>query len=71
MEEIGIIKNKINIRDINSPFIVKHIFLFLSEKKKLKIIIYNKQLQKKLDINIEDYKKIRGIYKEGEKNGWI
>ena len=26
-------------------------------------------MQKKLDINIENYKRRRGIYKRGEKNG--
>ena len=50
-------------------YILKDIFSFLPKKQKLKIIIYNKGLQKKLDINIEDYKKIRWIYKEGEING--
>ena len=32
-------------------------------KNQQKIIIYNKGLQKKLDINIENYKRIRGIYR--------
>ena len=54
---------------IKSFYVLKDIFSFLSEKQKLKIIIYNKELKKKLDINIEDYKKIRGIYKVGERNG--
>ena len=47
----------------------KRYISFLSEKQKLKIIIYNKNLKKKLDINIENYKRIRGVYKEGERNG--
>ena len=55
--------------NIKSEYNIKDIFSFLSEKKKLKIIIYNKDLQKKLDINIENYKNLRGIYREGEKNG--
>ena len=50
-------------------YILKYIFSFLSEKQKLKIIIYNKDLQKKLDINIENYKRIRGIYRVIERNG--
>ena len=42
MDIIGNVKNKINIRDINSHFIKEIIFSFLSEKQKLEIIIYNK-----------------------------
>ena len=45
MNEIGKRENKKNIRDINSPFIKKKIFLFLFEKQILNIIMYNKQLQ--------------------------
>ena len=69
MDEIGNLKNKINIRDINSSFIIKNIFSFLSKEQKLSIIIYNKDLQKKLNINIEDYKIVEGIYKVGDRNG--
>ena len=67
----GIIEKakKINIESINSLYILKEIFSLLSEKLKLEIIIYNKDLQNKLDINIENYKKIRGIYREVEKDG--
>ena len=45
MDEIGSIKNRINIRDINSSFIIKNIFSFLSGKQILNLIIYNKQFQ--------------------------
>ena len=70
MNELKNIKSEKNIeKSIESLYILKDIFSFLSEKQKLKIIIYNKHLQKKLDVNIEDYKKISGIYKEGGKNG--
>ena len=70
MNEFENIKSEKNTKkSIESSYILKDIFSFLSEKRKLKIIIYNKHLQKKLDINIEDYKKIRGIYKEGGRNG--
>ena len=65
----NIISEKNIEKSIGSLYILKYIFSFLSEKQKLKIIIYNKNLQTKLDINIENYKRIRGIYKEGEKNG--
>ena len=67
MDDIGNVKNKINIRDINSPFIKKIIFSFLSEKQKLNLIIYNKEFQRMLSVDIEDYKKISGKYKQMEK----
>ena len=64
------IKSEINIeKSIESFYILKYIFSFLSEKQKLNIIIYNKHLQKKFDMDIEYFKRISGIYKEGEKNG--
>ena len=67
MENFENIKSEKNIKSISKYVLKDEIFSFLSEKQKLKIIIYNKDLQKKLDINIENYKKIRGIYREGEK----
>ena len=69
MDEFGNVKNKINIRDINSSSSIKNIFSFLSEKKILNMIIYNKALQNLILVNIEDYKKISGKYRIGEKNG--
>ena len=69
MDEIEIIKNKINIRDINSSYIIKNIFSFLSEKKLLNMIIYNKLFQNVLLIDMKNYKKRSGKYKIGEKNG--
>ena len=62
-------KSKINLRDIKSSYNIKRIFSFLYEKQKLKMIIYSKELQKMYSIGIEDYKKISGKYKKGEKNG--
>jgi len=72
MNEFENIKSEKNIeKSIASLYILKDIFSFLSQKQKLKIIIYNKHLQKKLDINIEYYKKISRIYKEGGRNGKV
>ena len=70
MDKFEKIKSEINIgKSIESLYILKDIFSFLSEKQKLNIIIYNKYLQQKLDINIENYKSIKGIYRKGKKNG--
>ena len=47
MEEFENIKSEKNIgKSIESLYIFKDIFSFLFEKQKLKIIIYNKDLQK-------------------------
>ena len=70
MNDFENIKTRINIeKSIGSLYILKEIFSFLSEKEKLNIIIYNRQLQKKIDINIEDYKRISGINRESKRNG--
>ena len=70
MNEFENIKSEKKIeKSIESLYILKDIFSFLSEKQKLKIIIYNKYIQNKLDINIENYKSIRWIYRKGKKNG--
>ena len=68
IENIENIKNKINIRDITSSFIIKRIFSFLSKKPKLNMIIYNKEFQKIFSVDIEDYKNI-GKYIIKENNG--
>ena len=59
---------KITIINLKSP-LLKMIFSFLKENEKLNIIINNKTLQKKLNVNIETYKKISKRYKIGERNG--
>ena len=68
MSEFEEIKSNINLeRDIQSSYNLDMIFSFLRQKEKLNMIIYNKQLQKKFEVNIQDYKKISGRYKKGEK----
>ena len=69
MDEIGKIKNRINIRDINSYFMIKNIFKFLSEKQFLKLIMYNKLFQNLLSVDIKNYQKISEKYKIGGRNG--
>ena len=69
MDEIENIKNIINIRDINSSYIITNLFSFLSEKQILNMVIYNQQFQKLLLVDIKNYKKISGKYKIGGKNG--
>ena len=69
MAELKENKSKINLSDIHSSNIIKVICSFLDEKQKLNMIIYNKEIQKMLLVDIEDYKKICKKYKIGEKNG--
>ena len=64
MAELKRIKH---LGDIKSKYIIKGIFLLLNEKQKLNLIIYNKQLQKILGVDIKDYKKISGKYIIGKK----
>ena len=45
------------IREIKSCYNVEKIFSFLEQRIELDLIIYNKQFQKILEVNIEDYKK--------------
>ena len=54
---------KINLaKQIKSLYIFKYILSFLYENKKLCLIIYNKEYQNKLGIDIEHYKEISGKY---------
>ena len=63
-------KKTINfLKSIKSSYIQKWIISFLNEKQKLNMIIYNKQLQKMFDVDIESYKKICGKYKISKRNG--
>ena len=57
-------------RKIKSNFILKKIFNYLDHTKKLRIIIYNKILQKKFGLNLIEYIRWSGKYKE-EENGQI
>ena len=70
MEEYENIKSEKNFGKSIAKYVLKDIlFSFLSEKQKLEIIIYNKDLLNKLDISIEDYKRISKRYRVGERNG--
>ena len=57
------------LQDIKSSYVVKIIFLYLYQKQKLNLIIYNKQLQKIFGIDLNILKEISGKYKIGEKTG--
>ena len=56
---------------IKSYNIFKKIFSYVSDRKKLKLIKYNKHIQKKLGINIIYYKTYSGKFIINEKNGKV
>ena len=54
--------NNINLLDkIKSNYIIKHIMDYLLQNKMLKFIKYNKGIQKRLNMNITDYKDYSNI----------
>ena len=57
------------ITSIKSLYIIKYIFSFVTQRKKLNLMIYNKKLQVKLNIDIDFYKKISGRYINIDKDG--
>ena len=57
------------LENIRSRYILRKIFCKMNDKRKLKIVIYNKRIQKKLNLTILNFKLISGKYIEGEKNG--
>ena len=64
------VSNKLgNIFTIKSFYILKRIFSFLWKNKKLDLMAYNKQLQEKIGINIENYKNTSNKFKIAERNG--
>ena len=47
---------KANIQNINSNYMLQNLFNMIPKKKSLLITIYNKSLQNRINININDYK---------------
>ena len=50
------------LKDIKSSYFIQMIFVYINEKQKLKLIKYNKHLQKTLNLSIIDYKLFTGKY---------
>jgi len=59
------------LASIKSKVILKKILAYLEEKQKLKIIIYNRRIQSKVDINIINYKLLSGKYLVMDENEGI
>ena len=56
------IKLKGVLKDVKSNYILKKIFYNLTKGKFLNIIKYNKELKKRLNININDFKEYSEIF---------
>ena len=56
------IKSKSDFYNINNSYILQIIFDFLKKNKFLKIIKPNKEIQKRLNININNYKEFSELY---------
>ena len=50
------------LKYIKSSFVIKRIFIHLYDKYQLKIIKYNKSLQNKINISLNNYKILSGKY---------
>jgi len=57
------------LENIKCSYILKIVFSLLQDKTKLKLIKYNKFLQKEIDINITYYRIFNGKYTIFEKEG--
>ena len=57
------------LKNIKSSYFFKLMFTFIEEKPKLKLVKYNKSIQKYMDINIINYKIFSGRYIIYELNG--
>ena len=63
-------KLKVNLKKkVKSLYIIKHIFSFLYQNKKLSLIAYNKYFKNIFNLDIDYYKEISRKYKIVEKNG--
>ena len=58
------------LKKIKSSYFIKLIHTFVDEKQKLKLVRYNKSMQKNLDIGIINYKFFSGKYIIYESNGF-
>ena len=56
------IKSKDELNKIKSDFFLQKIYNYLNRKKSLEIFKYNKNIQKRLNININNYKEYSEIY---------
>ena len=61
-EKLNQIKSKVNFNNIKSIVILKKILSYITKNESLNIIRYNKNLQKRLNLSINDYKDYSQLY---------
>ena len=61
-EKLKQFKSKDNFKKLKSDYFLIKIFDIIKQNKSLNIVKYNKKLQKRLNININDYKKYSELY---------
>ena len=54
-------KFNVNLKNVKSNYILSKIYANLSKRTSLQVVKYNKILQKRLNLNIKDYKKFCDI----------
>ena len=57
------------LEKVKSIYFIRNLFIYVDENKKLKLMKYNKSLQKKLALSINNYIYFKGKYIEYELNG--
>ena len=58
------------LEKVKSSYIIKMFFSYIYERKKLKLIKYNRKIQKKVDVDINNYKLFKRKYVTFDKNGF-
>ena len=57
------------LKKIKTSYFLMRFFSYIDEKQKLKLVKYNKYLQKRIDISINNYIHFQGKYIIYESNG--
>ena len=55
-EQAKTINSNNMLNNLKSDYFIRKLFEYMSKKKSLKTIKYNKNIKKRMDINIKDYK---------------
>ena len=58
------------LENVKSSYIIKLFFSHIYERKKLKLIKYSRKIQKKVDVDINNYKLFKRKYVTFDKNGF-
>ena len=61
-EKLNQIKSKVNLNNLKSIVILKKILSYITKNETLNILRYNKKLQKRLNLSINDYKDYSQLY---------